>query len=353
MASCSSIPTRRQILGALACGFLAAPVLMAGRLALAEDTELNIYSARHYPADEELFALFTRLSGIRVNMIQGKAEELVQRLKLEGSASPCDVLITVDAGNLWRAQAEGLYQPIKSAFLESRIPASWREPNGYWFGFSTRARVILYDKSRVKPEDLSTYEDLANPKWKGRILIRSSNNIYNQSLLASLIAANGPEAAEAWAKGLVANFARDPEGGDIDQIRALLAGEGDIAIGNTYYFARMLAGDDPALLDELKNVGIFFPNQGDRGTHVNISGAGIAAYAPHRDNAMRFLEFLAGPEAQEIFAGANFEYPVVEGTKPSDIVSAWGPFKRDQLNVAALGEHNAQAVMIMDRAGWR
>ena len=315
--------------------------------------EVNIYSARHYPADDILFGLFTKETGIKVNAIQGTAEELMQRLKLEGDASPADVLITVDAGNVWRAEDEGLFQPIDSAVLNANIPANLRDPQGRWYAFSTRARVVVYDKSKVKPEELSTYEDLADPKWKGRILIRSSNNIYNQSLLASIIANDGAEKAESWAKGIVANMARPPEGGDIEQIQALVAGEGDIAISNTYYFARLLAGDDAALKKKLENVGVFFPNQGDRGTHVNISGAGVALHAPNKANAIKLLEFLISPEAQEIFARANYEFPVRPDAKADPIVAAWGSFKADSLNVATLGQHNAEAVMMMDRAGWR
>ena len=313
---------------------------------------VNLYSARHYPSDELLFAAFTKETGIEVNMIQGKAEELMERVKLEGESSPCDVFVTVDAGNLWRAQEAGVFAPTKSEFLDTHIPQQYHEPEGHWFGFSTRARVIIYDKTKVKPEDLSTYEDLADPKWQGRILIRSSNNIYNQSLLASLVEHHGEAEAEAWAKGLVANFARKPEGGDTDQIKALAAGEGDIAISNTYYFARILGGDDAALKKQVENLAVFFPNQQDRGTHVNVSGAGAAKYAPNRDNAVKFLEFMAKPEAQEIFSGANYEYPVVDGAKVSDVVAAWGDFKHDAVNVAALGRNNPTAVKIMDRVGW-
>lgn len=315
--------------------------------------EVNIYSARHYPADETLYSLFTETTGIKINIIQGSAEELMERVKLEGESSPADVFVTVDAGNLWRAQQAGVFQPTKSSLLEEKIPAQFREPDGHWFGFSTRARVVVYDKTKVAPQDLSTYEDLAEPKWKGRILVRSSNNIYNQSLLASIIEHDGSGKAEAWAKGLVANFARKPEGGDTDQIKALIAGEGHIAISNTYYFARMLASKDEAAKKGLENLAVFFPNQQDRGTHVNVSGAGVAAHAPNRENAVAYLEFMSKTEAQEIFSGANFEYPVVAGAKVSDVVASWGDFKRDQVNVSALGRNNAEAVMIMDRAGWR
>lgn len=340
--------TRRQFAGAT---IAAAGLALSGRAAYAAG-EVNLYNARHYPADELLFAAFTKETGVKVNMIQGKAEELMERVKLEGTSSPCDVFITVDAGNLWRAQEAGVFQPVQSAFLTEKVPAQYHEPAGNWFGFSTRARVIIYDKNKVKPEDLSTYEDLVDPKWKGRILIRSSNNIYNQSLMASMVEHHGEAKAEEWAAGLVANFARKPEGGDTDQIKALIAGQGDIAISNTYYFARVLGGDDAELKKQAENLAVFFPNQSDRGTHVNVSGAGVAAHAPNKDNAVKFIEFMAKPEAQEIFSGANYEYPVVAGSKVSDVVAGLGSFKGDELNVGALGRNNPIAVQIMDRVGW-
>lgn len=345
--------TRRTLLSSslLAASGIAAMRLPIG-VARADAGEVNVYSARHYPADEQLFALFTERTGIKVNQLQGKAEELIERIKLEGDQSPADVFVTVDAGNLWRAQEQGIYQSVSSPELEQHIPANLREPSGKWFAFAKRARVFVYDTTKVKTEELSTYEDLADPKWKGRVLIRSSGNIYNQSLVASIIHNDGAEKAEAWCKGIVANMARAPKGGDTDQINALIAGEGDIAVSNTYYFARMLAGDDDALKAKLANVKVFFPNQGDRGTHVNVSGAGVAAHAPNKDNAVKFLEFLVSPEAQEIFAAANFEYPVRDGAEMSPVISAWGKFKEDEINVAELGKKNAEAVMIMDRAGW-
>ena len=236
--------------------------------ARAASGEVNIYSARHYPADEQLFARFTEETGIAVNQIKGKGEELLERIKLEGDQSPADLFITVDAGNLWRAQEQGIYQPVETAELTKHIPANLREPTGLWFSFAKRARVFVYDTNKVKAEDLSTYEDLASDKWKGRVLIRSSSNIYNQSLVASMIHNDGVEKAQAWCNGIVANMARPPKGGDIDQIKALVAGEGDIAVSNTYYFARMLSGDDDALKEKLASCKIFFPNQGTRGTHV-------------------------------------------------------------------------------------
>jgi iron(III) transport system substrate-binding protein len=316
------------------------------------DDEVNIYSARHYPADEQLFARFTEETGIAVNQIKGTGSELMERIKLEGEQSPADLFVTVDAGNLWRAQDQGIYQPVSSPELEKHIPANLREPSGLWFSFAKRARVFVYDTAKVKPEDLSTYEDLAGEKWRKRVLIRSSNNIYNQSLVASLIHNDGVEKAQAWCNGIVANMARTPKGGDIDQINALVAGEGDIAVSNTYYFARMLSGDDDALKAKLATCKVFFPNQGDRGTHVNVSGAGVAKYAPNKDNAIKFLEFMISPEAQAIFAGANFEYPVRDGAEQAAVIASWGDFKEDEINVVELGRNNAQAVMLMDRAGW-
>ena len=314
--------------------------------------EVNIYSARHYPADEQLFALFTEQTGIAVNQIKGTGSELMERIKLEDEQSPCDLFVTVDAGNLWRAQDQGVYQPVSSAELEKHIPANLREPTGLWFSFAKRARVFVYDTTKVKAEELSTYEDLASEKWKKRILIRSSSNIYNQSLVASMIHNDGEEKAQAWCNGIVANMARDPEGGDTDQIKALIAGEGDIAVSNTYYFARMLSGDDDALKEKLASFKIFFPNQATRGTHVNVSGAGVAKYSPNKDNAIKFLEFMISPEAQAIFAGANFEYPVRDGAEQAAVIASWGDFKEDEINVVELGKNNAEAVKLMDRAGW-
>ena len=342
--------TRRSLLLS-AAGLAGAATLRAPR-ARADAGEVNIYSARHYPADDQLYGRFTDETGIAVNQIKGTGEELMERIKLEGEECPCDLFITVDAGNLWRAQDQGIYQPIKSAELEKHIPPYLREPSGLWFSFTKRARVFVYDETKVKPDELSTYEELADPKWKKRVLIRSSNNIYNQSLVASIIHNDGPDKAQAWCNGIVANMARPPKGGDIDQINALVAGEGDIAVSNTYYFGRMLSGDDDALKQKLKTCRVFFPNQGDRGTHVNVSGAGVATYSPNKDNAIKFLEYMISPEAQEIFAGANFEYPVRDGAEQAAVIAAWGKFKEDGINVVELGKNNAEAVMMMDRAGW-
>jgi iron(III) transport system substrate-binding protein len=331
--------------------------IMAGSLGIftpsAAAAEVNIYSSRHYDADRQLLARFTAATGIKTNLLQGKSNALVERLKREGGNSPADLLITVDAGNLGRAQAAGLFQPVRSKLLETAIPARFRESGGHWFGLTMRARVIMYHKDRVKPSELSTYEALSGAKWKGRILIRSSNNIYNQSMVASLISANGFDNTEAWARRLVANMARRPRGGDRDQIRAVGAGEGDIAIANTYYLGRLVASRAAKDRELTAKIGVFFPNQKGRGTHVNVSGAGVTKYARNKANAIKLLEFLVAPDAQKVFAEANFEYPVNPKAAQSAIVGSWGTFKADGLNVAVLSQHNAEAVRLMDRAGWR
>jgi len=338
----------KPLLGAgLGVALMAMPAVAAG------NGEVNIYSSRHYDADKLLYAAFEKETGIQVNVIEGKDDELIERLKAEGRNSPADVLLAVDAGRMWRAQNADVLQPVKSAVLEKAVPAAYREKDGYWFGLSARARVIVYNKDTVKPAELSTYEDLADPKWKGRLLVRSSTNVYNQSLTGSILAAHGPEKTEAWAKGMATNFARKPQGGDIDQIKAVAAGEGDIAITNTYYFARMLNSSSPTEKAAAEKVGIFFPNQKDRGAHMNISGAGVAKYAPNHANAVKFIEFLATPEAQKIFAEANYEFPVVAGIPAHATVTAWGDFKRDSLNAAVYGANNGEALKIMDRAGWK
>ncbi|MDP8922881.1 MAG: Fe(3+) ABC transporter substrate-binding protein [Chloroflexota bacterium] len=317
--------------------------------------EVNLYSARHYDTDQALFDGFTAETGITVNVIQAGEDQLIERLKSEGANSPADVLLTVDAGRLWRAQEAGLFQPVRSDVLEARIPANLREPEGHWFGFATRARVIAYAKDGVGPSNLSTYEALADPVWKGRLLVRSSSSVYNQSLVGSLIEANGVEATEQWARGIVENMARPPQGGDTDQLKALAAGEGDVAITNTYYYVRLLKSESPEDRAIAEQIGIFFPNQGvgERGTHVNVSGAGVAAYAPNRDNAVRFLEYLASDAAQASFASASNEYPVVEGVAIDPVLASLGTFRTDELNARTFGANNQLALLIMNAAGWR
>ncbi|MBF2034170.1 MAG: Fe(3+) ABC transporter substrate-binding protein [Leptolyngbyaceae cyanobacterium T60_A2020_046] len=321
--------------------------------AIAQTDELNLYSARHYNTDDELYAGFTRQTGIRVNLIEGDADALLERVLNEGQNSPADVYMTVDAGRLWRAQEAGILSPVSSPTLEANIPENVRHPDGLWFGFSKRARVIMYNKDRVNPADLSTYEDLADPKWRGRILVRTSTNIYNQSWIASILEANGRAATEEWARAFAANFARPPEGNDTAQIEAAAAGLGDIAIANTYYLARLGASEDPARRAIYDQMGVFFPNQDGRGTHVNISGAGVLRTAPNRAAAIAFLEYLSGRMAQAFFAQGNYEYPVLRGTAIDPLLADFGNFKEDSINVEVLGRRSAEAVQIADRAGWR
>ncbi len=314
---------------------------------------VNVYSHRHYATDQELFDRFTEETGIRVRVVSASADELITRLEREGANSPADLLITVDAGRLHRAKERGLLQPTRSPGLEDHVPPHLRDPEGYWYGLTIRARIIAYSRERVSLEELSTYEDLANPHWQGRVLVRSSENIYNVSHLASLIAALGPEAAEEWAEGMVGNLARPPQGNDTDQIRDVGAGVGDVALVNSYYVGRLMNAQDEASRQLAQNVGLFFPNQNGRGTHVNVSGAGVTAHAPHPENALRLLEFLTSEEAQRAFSEANYEYPVREGVAWSGPLAEWGAYQADTLDLARLGELNNEAVRIFDRAGWR
>ncbi|MBD3884891.1 Fe(3+) ABC transporter substrate-binding protein [Phormidium tenue FACHB-886] len=314
---------------------------------------LNLYSARHYDTDNALYQSFSDKTGIQVRLVEAEADQLIERIQSEGANSPADVLITVDAGRLWRAEQQNLLLPVTSAALTSAIPENLRHPEGQWFGFSKRARVIMYHKDRVNPAELSTYEGLADPKWRGRLLVRSSTNVYNQSLTGAILAAHGAQETEEWARGLVANFARPPEGGDTPQILAVAAGLGDIALSNTYYLARLINSEKPEEKAAAQQIGVFFPNQRDRGTHVNISGGGILKTSRNQEAAIRFLEHLASPEAQEIFALGNNEYPVVQGVQVNEVVAEFGQFKEDPLNAAIFGRNNLEALQLMDRAGWK
>jgi iron(III) transport system substrate-binding protein len=327
--------------------------LVGGCQPQAAEQVVNVYSARHYDSDAELFAKLTQESGIKVNVVEGKDDELIERLKTEGVSSPADVFITVDAGRLWRAEKNGLFQPIQSKVLDERIPANLRHPKGLWFGLTKRARVIAYSKAKVKPAQLSTYEALAQPQWKGKVCVRSSNNVYNQSLLGSMIESKGVATTEAWAKGLVQNFARPPQGGDIDQIKAIAVGECEVALVNHYYYLRLQQSKKAENQALAAKVGIFFPNQGDRGTHVNISGVGVTTHAPHKAAAIRFIEFLTGPEAQKVFAEGNDEYPAVPNTPLPESLKAFKTFKTDTINVSAYGRNSETAVKIADRVGWK
>ncbi|HEY0972543.1 MAG TPA: Fe(3+) ABC transporter substrate-binding protein [Gemmatimonadales bacterium] len=314
---------------------------------------VNVYSHRHYDADREIFRRFTEQTGIDVNVVTASADELITRLENEGAGSPADVLITVDAGRLHRAKSRGLLQPVESELLDANIPGHLRDRDRQWFGLTQRARILVHHASRVRPSELSTYEALAEPEWEKRLLVRSSSNVYNQSLLASVIAHDGAAAAERWAAGIVRGLARAPSGGDTDQIKAVAAGVGDVAVVNSYYLARLIDSESPEDRRVAEQVRPFFPDQDGRGTHVNVSGAGVTRHAPNRENAIRFIEFLSGDEAQRLFAESNGEYPVKPGVPWSPTLQAWGEFRADTLDLTRLGELNDEAVRIADRAGWR
>lgn len=320
---------------------------------VAQEKVVNLYSARHYDTDNALYEGFTKKTGIKVNLVEAEADQLIERIKSEGANSPADVLITVDAGRLWRAKEAGILQPVNSQVLDTAVPTNLRDPDKLWFGLSKRARVIVYNRDKVNPSQLSTYEDLANPKWKGKILVRSSNNIYNQSLVGWLLAVHGPQKTEEWVRGVVANFARPPEGNDTAQIKAVANGVGDLAIVNHYYLVRLANSDKPEDKAVAEKVRVFFPNQRDRGTHVNISGGGIVKTSPNKEGAQKFLEYLVSPEAQAIFAKGNYEYPVVKGAPLDDFVKSFGELKGDDKTSAAVfGKNNPEALQLMDRAGW-
>lgn len=315
--------------------------------------QVNVYSARKEALIKPILETFSDQTGIEVKLITGKADALLSRLRLEGRASPADVFITVDAGRLQRAKAAGVLQPVSSERLKERIPPNLRDSEGYWYGLSRRARPIFYAKDRVDPEVLSTYEALANKRWDGRICFRSSNSVYNQSQVASMMEAIGVDATEKWVRTVVSYFARPPAGGDVDQIKAVAAGVCDITIANTYYYGRLINSDhadDRALAQQ---VGLFWPNQQDRGVHVNVSGAGMTKHARNADNALKLIEFLASDEAQRWYSAVNNEFPVVPGVEYAPTLAAWGEFKQDAVNLSILGERNREAVKLMDRAGWK
>lgn len=327
-------------------------ILMVSSISYA-NSEVNVYSHRHYEADKQLFKMFEDKTGIKVNVVKAKANELMKRLEKEGKNSPADVLITADVGRLYLAQQKGLLQTIDSKLLNETIPKKLRDKDGYWFGLTKRARVIAYNKDKVKPSQLSTYEDLTSSKWHKKILVRKSSNIYNQSLLASFIASQGEEKARAWAKGIVNNMARTPAGSDRDQMKAVAAGIGDIAIVNTYYVGKLLNSKKKNEVMVGKKMGVFFPNQNGRGTHINISGAGVTKSSKNKENAIKLLEFLVSPEAQSIFAEANYEYPVNPSIEPSKLLQSWGEFKEDPTPLYKFGVYNADAVKIFDEINWK
>jgi len=322
--------------------------------AIAQEKVLNLYSSRHYQTDDALYTGFTKLTGIKINRIEAGEDALIERIRNEGERSPGDVLVTVDAGRLWRAEQLGMFQPVKSALLESRIPANLREPGGHWYGFSTRARLIAYNKAKVKPGEIQTYEELADPKWKGRVCMRSSTNIYNLSLMGALIDHLGEQKAEQWAQGVRANLAVEPKGGDTDQLKSVAAGQCDVTISNQYYYARLLRSQKPDERQVGERIGVVFPNQKTWGTHVNISGAGVLKHAPNREAAVRFLEYLASDDAQRYFADGNNEWPAVAGVKADNpVLNSFAEFKRDTLNVAVLGRNQPGSQRIYDRVAWK
>ena len=317
------------------------------------DGEINLYTARHYDADARLYEAFHEATGISVNVIEDKAGALMERMRIEGENSPVDVFMTADASNLMSAALDGLLQGVASAELESRIPAALRHPDGEWFAFTRRARVIMVSKD-FDSTGLERYEDLANPRFDDAICIRSSGNIYNQSLVASLIVANGEDATRSWVEGLVANMAREPESNDTGQIKAVAAGACEIAVANTYYLARLARSDDEANRAIAAAIRVIMPNQADRGVHINISGAGVAAHAPHRDNAIAFLEFLASDMAQQVFADSNNEWPVVDGIDHASVLDdLYGHFVADDIDVAVFGANRVRALGIMEDGGWK
>jgi iron(III) transport system substrate-binding protein len=321
--------------------------------ASAQEKVLNLYSSRHYQTDEALYKNFEKATGIKVNRIDGPEDPLIERMKSEGNKSPADVLITVDMGRLLKAQEAGLFQSVQSKLLDEKIPKDMRAADGSWYGFSVRARPLYYAKGKVDPKSIANIEDLADPKFKGKVCARSGTHPYMISMLSSIIAANGPAKAEEWARGVVANMARAPKGGDTDQIKGVAAGECEIAIGNTYYFVRLMKSDKPEDKAVVEKVGVAFTNQANRGTHINISGAGVAKHAPNKEAAIKFLEYLTGPEAQAYLANGNNEYPVVGSASGNPQLTALGEFKRDPLSMEMVGKNYAAAAQIFDRVGWK
>ncbi|WP_171177675.1 Fe(3+) ABC transporter substrate-binding protein [Ruegeria sp. HKCCD8929] len=318
----------------------------------AAEGELNLYSSRHYDTDERLYTDFEEATGITINRIEGKADELIARMEAEGANSPADVLLTVDTSRLARAKEAGILQAIDSTTLEERIPANLQDADNQWFGFSQRARIIFYDKNDVANPP-ATYLDLAKPEYKGLVCIRSSTNTYNQTLLASIITHHGAEAAKDWAAGVVDNMAREPQGGDTDQLRGIVSGECEISVSNSYYYARALRKDVKGLSDAIDSVSVQFPSQEAEGAHMNLSGAGVAAHAPNKDNAVKFLEYLAGEQAQVYFSNGNDEYPAVADVPLAENVSALGAFKADEVNLSDVAKNIPEAQKIFNEVGWK
>ena len=317
--------------------------------------EINIYSQRHYDSDKMQYKKFEEKTGIKVNVTKAGADELIQRLKNEGDNSQADLFITVDVGKLWQASDMGLFQKFNDQKVFNNIDPQFLDKNGYWVPVTYRSRVVVYSNQRVKKEDLSTYEDLANEKWRGRLLVRSSSNAYNQALMSSLVANLGPEAVTSWSEAVVKNFARDPKGSDRDQVKAIAAGQGDIAIVNSYYIGLLLASEKEEEINAGKAVSVFFPNQGDgeRGSHINVSGIALAKNAPNKENAIELIKYLTSVEGQETYVNNSYEYSVNPNVKPDEIVQAWGEFKKDPVDLNMLGVKRDEAIRIFDKTGWK
>ena len=317
--------------------------------------EVNLYSQRHYSVDELQYKNFTEKTGIKVNVVKANADQLIERLKNEGENSPADLFVTVDAGKLYNARESGVLQKIPTEAINKNIREDILDAESYWAPITFRSRIIVYSNDRVNKSDLTTYEDLANSKWKNRILVRSSSNAYNQALMSSLVANLGPEDTEKWSSAIVSNFARDPKGSDRDQVKAIAAGQGDLAIVNSYYIGLLLASDKEEEINAGKSVSVFFPNQGegDRGSHINISGLGLTKNSPNRENAIKLIEYLTSEEAQMVYVNNSYEYPANSLVQPSEIVRGWGEFKIDKLNLNALGEYRPEAIKIFDKTGWK
>ena len=320
-----------------------------------ESNEVNLYSQRHYSVDELQYKNFTEKTGIKVNVVKANADELIERLKNEGENSPADLFVTVDAGKLYNAREAGVLQKIPSEAINKNIREDILDADSYWAPITYRSRIIVYSNERVSESDLSTYEDLASSKWKNRILVRSSSNAYNQALMSSLVANLGSENTEKWSSAVVSNFARDPKGSDRDQVKAIAAGQGDLAIVNSYYIGLLLASEKEEEINAGNSVSVFFPNQGegDRGSHINISALGLTKNSPNRRNAIKLIEYLTSEEAQKVYVNNSYEYPANSLVQPSEIVRGWGEFKIDKLNLNALGEYRPEAIKIFDKTGWK
>ena len=320
-----------------------------------ESNEINLYSQRHYKVDENQYEAFENETGIKINVVKANADELIERLKNEGENSPADLFITVDAGKLQKAKDLDLLQKISSPIINQNIDVDLKDVNGYWIPITYRARILVYSKDRVKSDELSTYANLTDEKWRNKVLVRSSSNAYNQALLSSIVANNGVDAASKWARDLVKNFARDPKGNDRDQVKAIAAGQGDLAIVNSYYIGLLLSSENEEEIKAGNSVGVFFPNQGEdeTGSHINVSGIGLIKNAPNKENAIKLMEFLTSESAQKIYTNTSYEYPANPNVEPNEIVKKWGSFKKDKLDLNQLGVFRNKAIEIFDKSGWK